>query len=78
MACGRDGRAVLGAVIAAMALRPFYDNEMSKTIEAALAEAQTELEGKPSLVELAARISQREPYTSPAVGPLVREDRDAH
>ena len=49
---------------------------MSRTIEATMAEAKVELAGKPSLVELAARISQREPYDGPPVAPLVREDRD--
>ncbi len=50
---------------------------MVKTIEARMAEAKAELAGKPSLIELAARISQREPYKGPPVAPLVREDRDA-
>ncbi len=42
-----------------------------------MTEAQAELAGKPSLIELVARISQREPYKGPSVAPLVREDRDA-
>lgn len=50
---------------------------MAKTIEAAMIEAKAELVGKPSLIELATRISQREPYKGPPVAPLVREDRDA-
>lgn len=50
---------------------------MVKAIEARITEANAELAGKPSLVELAARISQREPYKGPPVAPLVREDRDA-
>jgi hypothetical protein len=50
---------------------------MAKTIEATRSEAKAELAGKPTLVELAARISQREPYEGPPVAPLVREDRDA-
>ena len=49
---------------------------MGKRIETTT-EAKAELAGKPSLVELAARISQREPYVGPPVAPLVREDRDA-
>jgi hypothetical protein len=48
---------------------------MAKTIEATLSEAQAELAGKPSLVDLAARIAQREPYGIPPVLPIVREDR---
>jgi hypothetical protein len=50
---------------------------MLKTIEATMADAKAQLEDKPALVELAARISQREPYEGPPVAPLVREDRDA-
>jgi hypothetical protein len=50
---------------------------MVKTIETTMTEAKAELAGKPSLIELAARISQREPYEGPPVAPLVREDRDA-
>ena len=42
-----------------------------------MSEAKAELAGKPSLVELAARISQRKPYSGPPVAPTVREDRDA-
>jgi hypothetical protein len=49
---------------------------MNETIEATMADAKAELAGKPSLIELAARISQREPYDGPPVAPLVREDRD--
>jgi hypothetical protein len=41
-----------------------------------MAGAKAELAGKPSLIELAARIAQREPYTGPPIAPLVREDRD--
>jgi hypothetical protein len=54
-----------------------YDPEMAKTIEATITEAKAELAGKPSLVELAARISQRKPYSGPPVAPIVREDHDA-
>jgi hypothetical protein len=54
-----------------------YDRAMAKTIETTMSEAQAELAGKPSLVELAARISQREPYSGPPVAPIVRQDRDA-
>jgi hypothetical protein len=50
---------------------------MAKTIETTMSEAQAELAGKPSLVELAARILQREPYSGPPVAPIVRQDRDA-
>lgn len=50
---------------------------MAKTIEATMTEAKAELVGKPSLMELAARISQREPFKGPSIAPLVREDRDA-
>jgi hypothetical protein len=51
---------------------------MAKTVEATISEAKAELAGKPSLVELAARISQREPYDGrPVAPPTVREDRDA-
>jgi hypothetical protein len=50
---------------------------MVKAIEARITEAKAELAGKPSLMGLAARISEREPYTGPAVATLVREDRDA-
>lgn len=32
--------------------------------------------GKPTLAELAARISQREPYDGPPVALIVRRDRD--
>jgi hypothetical protein len=49
---------------------------MDKTIEATINESQAGLAGRPSLIELAARISQREPYAGPPVAPLVREDRD--
>ncbi|MEA2213662.1 MAG: hypothetical protein QOF83_3610 [Solirubrobacteraceae bacterium] len=54
-----------------------YDPDMAKTIEATITEAKAELAGKPSLVELAARISQRKPYSGPPVAPIVREDHDA-
>ena len=49
---------------------------MAKTIEATMIEAKSGLTGKPSLIELAERISQREPYTGPPVAPIVRQDRD--
>jgi hypothetical protein len=58
-------------------LAVFYDLSMAKTIETTISEAEAELVGEPSLVELAARISQREPYSGPPVAPLVRRDRDA-
>jgi len=47
---------------------------MGKTIDATISEAKAERAGKPSLVELAARISQREPYSGPPVAPIVRQD----
>jgi hypothetical protein len=50
---------------------------MVKTIETTMIEAKAELAGKPSLVELVARIAEREPYTGPSVATLVRADRDA-
>ncbi len=46
---------------------------MGKTIEATINESKAELAGRPSLIELAARISQGEAYTGPPVAPLVRE-----
>ncbi len=41
-------------------------------------DAEEELATKPSLKELAAKISQREPYSGPPIGPIVRQDRDSH
>lgn len=49
---------------------------MASTIVATMTEAKVELAGKPSLIELAARISHREPYEGPPVASLMREDRD--
>lgn len=50
---------------------------MVKALEARITEAKVELAGKPSLMALVARISEREPYNGPPVAPVVREDRDA-
>jgi hypothetical protein len=54
-----------------------YDGNVAKTIESMMSEGKAELVSKPSLVELAARISQREPDNGPPVAPIVRQDRDA-
>ncbi len=51
---------------------------MANTIEKLSTEAQAELASKPSLKELAARISRRLSYTGPPVAPIVRRDRDSH
>ena len=50
---------------------------MAKTIEKLISDAQAELASKPSVEELAARISQRKPHDGPPVASVVREDRDS-
>jgi hypothetical protein len=50
---------------------------MAKAIEVVMNEAKSELTGKPSLRDLAARISEREPYGGPPVASILREDRDS-
>ncbi len=51
---------------------------MTTTVEKFTENAKAELAGKPSIQELAARISRRKAYDGPAVAAIVRQDRDAH